>query len=872
MANTAGAIKAGRAWVELFADDSPLARGLKVAENKVKAWGQSLQKAGIGLLKAGIATDAVFGVGAKAFADFEQQMAMVSTMLDQPQEHMDRFRAGIKDMAIQFGEDTATLAKGLYDLLSASVAPGDALGVLNVSVRMARAGMTDTAVSTQTLINILNAFHVSAGQANDVADMLFKTIKRGVTTMPELAEHIGAVTASAHTAGISMDEMGAAIATMTRNGLKTDTAVTGLQNVLKEFLTPSNEGAAMARRFGLELNTTTLKTIGLAGALRKLEGASPEQIAKIFPDIRGLRGAFAVLGDMKGFAVDLDSMANKAGAANEAFGKMTGILSEAFGQIKQVGIAVFRELGDAIADSLKTTIRYGVMYGRLLVGWMKQHQDLLRWVDRVALGVIGLGVAALAASVGMKVLAPTIGLIRLAVSGLYLLITLPSAIAAAFTTFSAAIGSALAAVGGIIAPYVASLVSAGAAVFAFLITPLGMVVGAAAIAVGAVIYFTGAIGTMIGALSPVASSLASSLGNMFLRAGATIGDALNSIQTAFATLKAEAIDAWDGIATALAAGNIEAATAVVTSFIRLEWAKVSAFLVDIWYSFVTVAEQVADGIVAAFLKSVDFMVNAWNDFGAMTYAVFAHIGDIVAAVWSGVVAATVEVAKGMYNAFASVYNPIVSLLRGMIDVALNMLGGLSVAIGGTFTGLTEKVHQLKGTIDNAMGPVGTMETKGGIGEAFGAGFEKSARKKQSFDDLLAAGTAPRSNLAAGATNLAAGSADRHAAINEEQQKRVAALQEELASTVAKAKGATAAVGPGETVGNPPPGEGAKEGASKGVKEAQKAVEAKGGFSGSRAAGAFAFSDKMTKLEESSKETAKNTKKIAQHTEKGFVLT
>ncbi len=41
MPSRPGAIRAGRAFVELFADDSKLVRGLRAAERKIKAFGAS---------------------------------------------------------------------------------------------------------------------------------------------------------------------------------------------------------------------------------------------------------------------------------------------------------------------------------------------------------------------------------------------------------------------------------------------------------------------------------------------------------------------------------------------------------------------------------------------------------------------------------------------------------------------------------------------------------------------------------------------------------------------------------------------------------------------------------------------------------------
>lgn len=52
MASSA-AIRAGRAFVELFADDGALVRGLQTAERRVQAWGKNVAKAGLGLTAIG---------------------------------------------------------------------------------------------------------------------------------------------------------------------------------------------------------------------------------------------------------------------------------------------------------------------------------------------------------------------------------------------------------------------------------------------------------------------------------------------------------------------------------------------------------------------------------------------------------------------------------------------------------------------------------------------------------------------------------------------------------------------------------------------------------------------------------------------------
>ena len=53
MAGSAQGIRAGRAFVELFADDTKLVRGLRAAERKLKAFGSSVQAIGKGMFALG---------------------------------------------------------------------------------------------------------------------------------------------------------------------------------------------------------------------------------------------------------------------------------------------------------------------------------------------------------------------------------------------------------------------------------------------------------------------------------------------------------------------------------------------------------------------------------------------------------------------------------------------------------------------------------------------------------------------------------------------------------------------------------------------------------------------------------------------------
>ena len=68
MAN-AGAIRAGKAFVELYADDSKLAAGLRRAQKRLQSFGASVRTAGLALFGVGTAAVTALAGTAKLFAD-----------------------------------------------------------------------------------------------------------------------------------------------------------------------------------------------------------------------------------------------------------------------------------------------------------------------------------------------------------------------------------------------------------------------------------------------------------------------------------------------------------------------------------------------------------------------------------------------------------------------------------------------------------------------------------------------------------------------------------------------------------------------------------------------------------------------------------
>lgn len=334
-----------------------------------------------------LAVIGILGISLKSFSDLEHQLAMVSTMLSDPGRHLPGYKRGIRALSIEFGESTEVMAKGLYDILSASVPAEKALGVLRVATMAARAGFTDTGTAADALTTVMNSFGLSAENAADVSDLLFSIVARGKTTFGELAPVIGRVASIASSAGVSLEEMGAMLATMTRNGIRTEHAINALTAIISGFLKPSDEAAKLARTLGFEMSSTTLKAEGLRGVFERIKSLPPDVLARLFPDIQAVRGLMPALNDLAGFTDDLKAMEGRAFATRDAFESMANTTGMKFNQMRQSVVGMLTAIGEAFAPAFQRILETISSWAQDATAWFENHRaqverivDLL-WFD-----------------------------------------------------------------------------------------------------------------------------------------------------------------------------------------------------------------------------------------------------------------------------------------------------------------------------------------------------------------------------------------------------------------------------------------------------------------------------------------------------------
>ena len=108
-------------------------RGMEDMVRRQQQMRQSAEQLGRTMLVAGGAITGAYGMAIRQGMAFQAGMAEVGTLVDKTTVSMSDLSRGVRDLALESGESTAVLTKGLYQAISAGIPAGEALAFLGVA-------------------------------------------------------------------------------------------------------------------------------------------------------------------------------------------------------------------------------------------------------------------------------------------------------------------------------------------------------------------------------------------------------------------------------------------------------------------------------------------------------------------------------------------------------------------------------------------------------------------------------------------------------------------------------------------------------------------------------------------------------------------
>ncbi len=371
-------------------------------KNKLQDISRDMDKIGKSATVMGGIALGVSAANLKMAADFEKQMANVSTLIDTNVENFSAMKEEVLDIAKRTPVALDGLTSALYDIRSAGISADMQFKVLEKSAQLGMTGLGSTSEAVDLVTSSLNAFQLKGEKAEKVYDTIFKTVKFGKTTISGIAQGFGSVAGTVAAAGIELDDYLAAVAALTTTGQPAAQAHHQLKAAIAGMTRESDDAKKVFQQLGVHsFKELIQKSGGMVNAFNaiaeKVKG-NDSAILSLFGSTMAFNAVMGLTTKQSQAYVDtLESMRNGASLIDEGYQKQLNTEHAQMQRLKNLVQTVAIELGEALAPAFRKVIDFAQM----LVSWFSKLPSGVK--SFIATGTAGFGI--LATGIGIACLA-----------------------------------------------------------------------------------------------------------------------------------------------------------------------------------------------------------------------------------------------------------------------------------------------------------------------------------------------------------------------------------------------------------------------------------------------------------------------------------
>ena len=362
-------------------------QGMGLLNQELSGLQQKIKQVGTGMQSAGrkmtmgltLPLIALGGAAFKMSGDFDQAMRATNVMLKASESEMKSYKKEILDLSKATGKSSGDIAKSFYTIVSAGYRGADAMDILTTSIEGAVGGAAEAQSTTEALTKAMNIFQLKGVEGSSRAmDVFFGIVDTGLLTFEELAQAFPMAATSAAGLKVSIEETGAALATLTKVSGSTRMASTALNAVFTQLIKPSEDMLALFREWGVETGPEAIEKFGgLQGVLLKVTeatGGNVSELAKLFPNVEAIRAVLPLTTtNAQDFADALVTVSNSTGRAGEAFEEM----AQGPGYQLNVFLATMKALMITIGDTVSKK------FGPILTTFTEKIGKLSKWIENL---------------------------------------------------------------------------------------------------------------------------------------------------------------------------------------------------------------------------------------------------------------------------------------------------------------------------------------------------------------------------------------------------------------------------------------------------------------------------------------------------------
>jgi len=316
---------------------------------------------------AAAAISAVAVGSVREASQFETSFAKIQGLVGVTADEIGVLEDAARRLGPQFGKSGIEAADALFFITSAGLRGAAATEVLEASLKGAAIGLGDTKTIADLATSAVNAYGESNLGGAEAVDVLAEAVRLGKLEPAELAGAMGQVLPLASNLGVSFDQVGAALAGMSKTGTDAATASTQLRQILATLAKPTEGANKALAEMGLSAAglREQIKEKGLFSTLETLTDAfdgNIEATTEVFGNIRALSGVLDLMGaSAEDNALVFEQMADKTGVLDEALGitadtaafKFDVAMATARDSLLEIGLAILENVSPRLDDFIK---------------------------------------------------------------------------------------------------------------------------------------------------------------------------------------------------------------------------------------------------------------------------------------------------------------------------------------------------------------------------------------------------------------------------------------------------------------------------------------------------------------------------------------
>ncbi len=401
--------------------------------DNIQRGGQRLATAGAGMAAAAAPVVGAFVVAVSSAVSFNEQMTNVGSILGRTESEMSGLSAQILDMGAAAREGPESVAEAYYDVVGGVADASTHMAILDRAIATSEAGAASLTGTTSALISAMNSYSFAAEDAGYASDVMTRTVQVGVGTMDDLGAALPQVAGLAASLGVPFDDLGASMAYLTTKGNSFSEAGTQMRSMMVALLNPNEKMAAALQEIGFSSGEAAIQQLGLVGAFEALADGSTtfnENMAGSVGSVEALNGVISLTGEgaaeaLAGFTDGL------AGATDAARALQLDSPAAAMDLLRAQISALSIEVGSVFLPVINDIVAAVRPIVTTIVEWVRENPELTAQVGLLAAGAVALGTAMSAAGFALMGVGAAVAFIM---SPIGLAIAAAAALAAAYVT------------------------------------------------------------------------------------------------------------------------------------------------------------------------------------------------------------------------------------------------------------------------------------------------------------------------------------------------------------------------------------------------------------------------------------------------------